>query len=69
MRRILLLSFLACALFAAPVNRGLVAAVEVSMNKRIEALLCGGGGAGGGANTSAVTNRGCGGGGFGGAQI
>lgn len=41
MRRILLLSFLACALFAAPVNRGLVAAVEVSMNKRIEALFPG----------------------------
>ncbi len=41
MRRVLLLSFLACALFAAPVNRGLVAAVEVAMNKRVEALVPG----------------------------
>ncbi len=41
MRRILLLSFLACALFAAPVNRGLISAVEVSMNKRVEALFPG----------------------------
>ena len=41
MRRILLLTALACALFAAPVNRGLVAAVEVSMNKRVEALFPG----------------------------
>jgi hypothetical protein len=41
MRRILLLTFLACALFAAPVNRGLIAAVEVSMNKRVEALVPG----------------------------
>lgn len=32
---------LACALFAAPVNRGLIAAVEVSMNKRVEALFPG----------------------------
>lgn len=41
MRRVALLAFLACALFAAPVNRGLIAAVEVSMNKRIEALVPG----------------------------
>ena len=41
MRRVLLLTFLACTLFAAPVNRGLIAAVEVAMNKRIEALVPG----------------------------
>ncbi|MBI2687905.1 MAG: hypothetical protein HYX27_16475 [Acidobacteria bacterium] len=41
MRRVLLLTFLACTLLAAPVNRGLIAAVEVSMNKRIEALFPG----------------------------
>lgn len=35
------LAVLACALFAAPVNRGLIAAVEVSMNKRVEALFPG----------------------------
>ena len=32
MRRVALLTVLACALFAAPVNRGLIASVEVSMN-------------------------------------
>ena len=41
MRRVLLLSVLACALFAAPVNRSLIAAVEISMNKRVEALVPG----------------------------
>ena len=41
MKRPLLLTVLACALFAAPVNRGLIAAVEVSMNKRVEALFPG----------------------------
>ena len=41
MRRVLLLTVLACALFAAPVNRSLIGAVEVAMNKRIEALFPG----------------------------
>ena len=41
MRRTFLLAVLACALFAAPVNRGLIAAVEVAMNKRVEALFPG----------------------------
>ena len=41
MRGSFLLAVLACALFAAPVNRGLIAAVEVSMNKRVEALFPG----------------------------
>ncbi|MFN0107148.1 MAG: hypothetical protein ACKV2U_34250 [Bryobacteraceae bacterium] len=41
MRRMFPLTVLACALFAAPVNRGLVAAVELSMNKRVEALFPG----------------------------
>jgi len=40
-KRSLLLTVLACALFAAPVNRGLIAAVEVAMNKRVEALFPG----------------------------
>jgi hypothetical protein len=41
MKRTVLLAALACALFSAPVNRGLIAAVEVSMNKRVEALFPG----------------------------
>ena len=41
MTRVILFGFLACALFAAPVNRGLIAAVEVAMNKRVEALVPG----------------------------
>lgn len=41
MKRLPLLAFLACALFAAPVNHSLIAAVEVSMNKRVEALFPG----------------------------
>lgn len=41
MRRAFLLGFLALTLFGATVNRGLVAAVEVSMNKRVEALFPG----------------------------
>ena len=41
MMRVILFGFLACALFGAPVNRGLIAAVEVSMNKRMEALVPG----------------------------
>lgn len=41
MRRVLILAVLACTLFAAPVNRGLMATVEVSMNKRLEALVPG----------------------------
>ena len=41
MRRGFLLTVLACALFAAPVNRSLISAVEVSMNKRVEALVPG----------------------------
>jgi hypothetical protein len=38
---VILFGFLACALFGAPVNRGLIAAVEVAMNKRVEALVPG----------------------------
>jgi len=41
MKRALLLTFLACTLFAAPVNRGLIEAVEVGINKRIEAMFPG----------------------------
>lgn len=41
MKRVALLTVLACALFAAPVNRGLIATVEVAMNKRVEALFPG----------------------------
>jgi hypothetical protein len=41
MRRGLLLGVLTCALFAAPVNRGLISAVEVAMNKRVQALVPG----------------------------
>ncbi len=41
MKRAILLTVLACTLFAAPVSRSLVASVEVSMNKRIEALFPG----------------------------
>jgi len=41
MRRIFALAVLACTLFAAPVNRSLIAAVEVSMNKRVEMLIPG----------------------------
>jgi hypothetical protein len=35
------LAIFACALFAAPVNRSLVGAVELSMNKRMESLFPG----------------------------
>lgn len=41
MKRVALLTVLACALFAAPVNRGLISTVEVAMNKRVEALFPG----------------------------
>jgi hypothetical protein len=41
MRRLLVLTMLACTLFAAPVNRGLIATVEMAMNKRVEALFPG----------------------------
>jgi hypothetical protein len=41
MKRTLLVVLIACALFGAPVNRSLIGAVEVSMNKRVEALFPG----------------------------
>jgi hypothetical protein len=41
MKRAILLTILACTLLAAPVNRGLIATVEVAMNKRVEALFPG----------------------------
>lgn len=41
MRRVALLAVLTCALFAAPVNRSLIGAVELAMNKRVEALFPG----------------------------
>lgn len=41
MRRVLILAVLACTLFAAPVNRGLIATVEIAMNKRVQALVPG----------------------------
>jgi len=41
MRRVLLLTLLACTLFAAPVNRSLIGAVEIAMNKRVEAMFPG----------------------------
>lgn len=41
MKRLLVLTALACTLFAAPVNRGLIASVEVAMNKRLEVIAPG----------------------------
>lgn len=41
MKRVLGLAFLACTLFAAPVNRGLVQAVERSIDKAFERLYPG----------------------------
>lgn len=41
MRRIFLLMLVACTLLAAQVSRSLVGAVEIAMNKRVEALFPG----------------------------
>ncbi|HEU0120037.1 MAG TPA: hypothetical protein VFQ91_05885 [Bryobacteraceae bacterium] len=41
MRRLLLLTALACTLFAGTVNRGLITSAEVNMNKQVEALFPG----------------------------